>query len=188
MMEGSAMLDLNKRQAIDKRVDELLSAYGYDPKVDDRLDIVAFAQNHGYAIGNARLDKSEHGFIIIRPDCPEGDRVGPKAIGVNARQDVPFKRFVIAHELGHGTMHYENQKLFLHRDSKREKPPKEKLIEEEADYFAAALLLPRVSFRRQYDNLKKSGIPHGRACIKLAEIFKVPLESVLRRCDELEIA
>lgn len=59
------------------------------------------------------------------------------------------------------------------------------VIEEEMDYFAACILMPTKSFRKAYTVLYQRGcknISH-----MLANLFNVPIESAVRRIDELHI-
>lgn len=113
--------------------------------------------------------------LSTAPDCPPiepgqslsglllADR---REIWVNAdeaRQWPPRRRFTIAHELGHWVLHQNGQSsLFCRKGSidpderkpdasaeRRERPPLP-LIEEEANLFAAALLMPRGTLRRLY--------------------------------------
>ena len=190
MMEWCGMvMDREKMKEIEKKVSDLLEKYGYHPEVDSYLDIVRFAQWKGFTVGNARLSESEDGFIVIRPDYDgkgAAGRWGPKVIGVNRELDGGFKRFVVAHELGHEALHYDGAGLYRHREDKSGKTPEEREREEAADYFAAALLMPLKSFRRRYDELRENGMKQGETCIRLSRDFGVPLESVLRRVDELE--
>lgn len=113
--------------------------------------------------------------LSVAPDCPPiqpghslsglllADR---REIWVNAdeaRQWPPRRRFTIAHELGHWVLHQNAQSsLFCRRGTvdpdggeagegaeQRERPPLP-AIEEEANLFAAALLMPRRSLERLY--------------------------------------
>jgi len=71
-----------------------------------------------------------------------------------ARQWPPRRRFTIAHELGHWFLHQgEQMPLFCRHaqvdDESVERPPLPS-IEEEANNFAAALLMPAEMVRREY--------------------------------------
>lgn len=60
------------------------------------------------------------------------------------------------------------------------------LVSHDADYFAAALLMPRISFSRKCEELKKTGLSGNALSMQLASTYKVPLESASRRIHEVE--
>jgi hypothetical protein len=74
-----------------------------------------------------------------------------------ARRWPPRRRFTIAHELGHWVLHRSGQaSLFCRRgtidpeqNEQADRPPLP-AIEQEANYFAAALLMPRRTLERLY--------------------------------------
>lgn len=167
--------DMEKKY-IDNQVDGLLTQYGYDFNNDTHVDIVSFAKRFGFLVGNAQLDESEDGFLIIQPAEPQD-----KIIGVNSNRSFEFKRFVIAHEFAHFILHYKQGTAYLHREHKKGKTE----AENDADYFAAALLMPSEAFKRMYNKLKASGLNENATCLELASVFKVPFESVSRRVNEL---
>lgn len=106
--------------------------------------------------------------MTAAPGCPE---LGPGQslsglllpsvgeIWVNAeeaKQWPPRRRFTIGHELGHWYLHQQGQTALFCRhgqvdgeDEGAERPPLP-TIEEEANYFAAALLMPAEMVRREY--------------------------------------
>jgi IrrE N-terminal-like domain len=102
-------------------------------------------------------------------------------IWVNAsegKQWPPRRRFTIGHELGHWQLHRAagQQTLFCRKaaveEGEGEKPkpsakkPKKKKpsIEDEANIFAAALLMPRYLMREHYERLKREDDCHPRMC------------------------
>lgn len=91
-----------------------------------------------------------------------------KTAGVRLRYD-------LAHELGH---------LILHRwveQSEISDPTRLKVIENEANRFAGAFLLPKTSFPNEVYTLKLD------AFIPLKERWKVSIQSMIYRCKDLEI-
>jgi len=73
-----------------------------------------------------------------------------------ARQWPPRRRFTIGHELGHWVLHQDEQtSLFCRHGSVTESPAAERppldLIEEQANWFAASLLMPAELIRRHYE-------------------------------------
>lgn len=73
-----------------------------------------------------------------------------------ARQWPPRRRFTIGHELGHWYLHQRGQTALFCRhgqiedDVQREQRPPLPAIEEQANHFAAALLMPAAMVRREY--------------------------------------
>ena len=102
---------------------------------------------------------------------------GKGEIWVNAsegKQWPPRRRFTIGHELGHWRLHREpgQQALFCRKGAIEEgeagdgptEHPKRPPIEDEANVFAAALLMPRHLMREHYERLKHEGDCHPRMC------------------------
>jgi Zn-dependent peptidase ImmA (M78 family) len=80
-------------------------------------------------------------------------------IGVTAgvgRIGPPRRRFTIGHELGHWVLHQQGQTTIFCRhgqieeEAGEDRPPLDP-IEEEANQFAAALLMPAELLRREYE-------------------------------------
>jgi hypothetical protein len=110
--------------------------------------------------------------LSTAPDCPPiepgqslsglllADRREIWVDADEARQWPPRRRFTIAHELGHWILHQNGQSsLFCRRGTvdpdERDAPeqperPALPAIEEEANLFAAALLMPRRTLQRLY--------------------------------------
>ena len=165
---------LNKmeRERIEIQVKSVLEQFGYNDSIDSYVDIVSLVKNFGFLVGNAELDESEDGFLIITRD--------QKIIGVNKSRSLELKRFVIAHEFAHYILHFKQGQVFLHREHKKGKD----MDENDADYFAAVLLMPKNAFLREYNRLKNQGVERNLICFQLSSLFKTPLESVARRIEE----
>ena len=76
--------------------------------------------------------------------------------GGEAREWPPRRRFTIAHELGHWVLHQGGQSSLFCRHASVDAPePGERApidpIEEEANHFAANLLMPARLIRREYE-------------------------------------
>ena len=180
-------LSKEKIEEIERRVSEVLVDYGiYDENVDS-LDVVCLARSRGFSVRNASLKDSEDGFLLLQPDPVriKGELVDGKIIAVNRERSGPYKRFVVAHEFGHYALnHCKEGKAYLHRETQTGKNE----VENEADYFAAALLMPREAFRRCYQELADRGVPEKERHIRLAAQYRVPVESARRRIEELDLA
>lgn len=142
------------------------------------------AKKIGFVVGNANLSDKEDGFIIVNSD--EKELLGlnaNKIIAVNSKREFCLKRFIIAHELGHYLLREDNQKIFAHRENKIGKNEEEN----EFDYFAACLLMPKEKFEEKTSILMNKGIKDDELIYELSNSFQVPSESVRRRFDELEL-
>ena len=169
---------------IETQVTSLLREYGYVFEKDDYVDIVDFVQNRGFIVGNAQLDDTDDGFLAIQSSsmAKNGTHIAnDKIIGVNSKRSLAWKRFIIAHEFAHSVLHYQAGEIYLHRENKKGKDEEENA----ADYFAAALLMPKESFMRLYEKLKNEGLNQTAICLQLASIYKVPFDSVSRRISEV---
>lgn len=164
--------DVDKKE-IETQVTALLKGYGYSPQEDAYVDIVEFVQQLGFIVGNAELDEKEDGFLAIQAN--------DKIIGVNSKRSLDWKRFIIAHEFAHFVLHYKAGELYLNRENKKGKDEEEN----DADYFAAALLMPNEAFKRLYLQFEKDGMNKTANCLQLASIFKVPFDSASRRVEEV---
>lgn len=175
---------MEKKHEISKQVTTLLTEYGYNFEKDDYVNIIDFVHTLGFVVGNAKLDDKEDGFLLIQPSEIMKNVNGlsnDKIIGVNEKRSLEWKRFIIAHEFAHSVLHYKAGKTYLHRENKKGKGDDEN----EADYFAAALLMPEKSFSRVYSQLQKNGLNQNAICMQLAAIFKVPFDSASRRIEEV---
>lgn len=177
-------LNCMEKKQIETQVTTLLKEYGYVFEKDDYVNVVDFVQHLGFIVGNAQLDDSEDGFLAIQISnmAKNGDEMSSdKVIGVNSKRSLDWKRFIIAHEFAHSVLHYKTGQIYLHRENKKGKDSEEN----DADYFAAALLMPKESFLRLYTQFEKNGLNKNAICLQLASIFKVPLDSVSRRISEV---
>ena len=173
------------KETIERKASETLSAA--EDNGDAAIDIIRLAQSLGFIVGNVEFTDDEDGFILV--DERKSQILGQptdKLIGVRADQSVEWKRFIIAHEIGHYVLHYNRDTdhgMYAHREHKKGKDA----IENEADYFAANLLMPRDRFVKNYEELNKSGLSPDEKVLVLARRFRVTEIMTKRRFVELEI-
>lgn len=126
-----------------------------------------------------------HGLGLILSDFSNGEISGvidlkKKYLYINSMDSSQRRRFTIAHELGHWVLHQaelsDNQELAVlyRRPLGREG---EDRLEQEANYFAANLLVPKELLRDIIHN-KKGESSEGSLNAHLAKIFNVS-ESVI---------
>ncbi len=179
-------MEKSRRQEIEKTAIELLESSGYSESED--IDVVSVAKSLGFMVGATDMDEETDGFIIVHEGRQnilglESDKI----IVVNSKRDIVWKRFTIAHELGHFILHYDKERdkdgLYAHREHVKGKSESEN----EADYFAANLLLPRHIFMAKYKKLQDSNMDANMIIELLARDFMVTSRTVARRIMELEL-
>lgn len=172
------------RERIEKKAEETLNNINYADSTDS-IDVIEVAKKLGFVVGNAGLSEDVDGFIIV--DENESNILGidtNKLIGVNASKELAWKRFIIAHEIGHYMLHYDKEKdngMYAHREHKKGKNE----IENEADFFAANLLMPRKKFIDKYKELKEKDLSIDEMILLLANKFTVTQLMTKRRFEEL---
>ena len=174
-----------EKQMIEEKAMEVLNK-GND-KGDSAINIIGIATSLGFVVGNVDLSEGEDGFILV--DEKQEEILGQdtnKLIGVNADLSEEWKRFIIAHEIVHFILHYnksENKGLYAHREHRKGKDS----IENEADYFAASLLMPADRFKKNYNELKKANLSLEEMIFILAKRFRVTQIMAKRRIEELQV-
>lgn len=127
-------------------------------------NLIDVLQQHGMVVTKLEIgSKKVDGFSIWRNEIPY--------IFVGSDKDSAVRlRFSIAHELGH---------LILHKDLTAEELESEKeLIENQANMFAAAFLLPREEFNRE---MISSSID---SFILIKKKWKVSLSTMIKRAQD----
>ena len=173
-----------KKELIENKINKIFDRFGINKYIP--VDIIYLTKQLGFVVGNVDLPDTDDGFIYINKN--EKDVLGQnniQVIGVNACLSVEWKRFTIAHELGHYFLHFSENTdgLFAHREHRKGKGKKEN----EADYFAACLLMPRDAFTTIYKELSKTNITKDDILSFLAYRFNVTSLMVERRIEELKL-
>ena len=168
---------------IEEKAYELLKQGSFSD--DGAVDVVQLAKNLGFAVLNVQskaVTDDLDGFLLINEDDNNIlDTKSNRVIGVNVNREFDVKRFIIAHELGHFKLKYAGERIFAMRDSKHGRSEEEN----EIDFFAACLLMPRNGFIKSYEDAKNEA-PEN-VIKRLACEFKVPEKGVLRRLQELDL-
>ena len=176
-MKGMKKMEKDRIEAL---AYELLKEFGFS--LDEPVDVIDLAKKMNIAVGTANLDDNVDGFLLI--DNDDNNLLGSgknKVIGVNKNRKFAAKRFIIAHEIGHYKLNYKNEKQFAFRENSHGRNRQENDI----DYFAACLLMPENAIKIAAGELNKSNIAEiGRT---LADKFNVPVESMLRRLEEVDV-
>ena len=166
------------KKVIEEKVDEILREIGFDSK-NTRPDIVEIANFYNFEIRQyLEMPLTEDGFVYVSKDKKM------RIIGINNDRSPSERRFIVAHEFAHYFLHGKDLELkdtFMHRENVKGKNQDEN----DADYFAACLLMPTESFLREYNRLKNSGYNENDIVIILENMFKTPTESIIRRIKEV---
>jgi Zn-dependent peptidase ImmA (M78 family) len=175
-LKNHAKIKKSTKEVIEQIVAKIFCVYG----AKCYKNISALANLLGIKVGETiNIEDNDDGFIYISKDKEN------KVIGVNNHRSLKQKRFIVAHELGHYFLNYNenDESLFAFRENKKGKD----LIENQADYFAACLLMPADIFSQKYISLKKSKMRYSEQEIvnELSDEFCVPNESVIRRIEEV---
>ncbi len=148
--------------------------------------MINIARKMGFLVGNIDLDDNEDGFVIVNEN-KKGipGQLSNKIIGVNTNRSPKNKMFIIAHELGHYIFEKETSDLiYAHRENAKGRTD----YENEIDYFAACLLMPKDSFIKRYEALKIIFEDDKDSIInELSDVFKVTINSVDRRLEEIGV-
>lgn len=176
----------DRKAVIESNVEKLLKKIKYEDKKDS-IDIIKIAHKLGFVIVNAELDGGEDGFLIVEEGAYKimGIKTD-RLIGVNANRIIEWKRFVIAHEIAHYMMQYKEGKtqgMYAHREHKIGK----NYEENEADYYAANLLMPKEKFICKYKQYSKDNMNEEELIINLSRSFAVTKKMIERRIEELDL-
>ena len=147
----------------------------------------------GFFVGQAKLAEGTEGVIQVDKTQPDLLKTGRNmVIIVDRRLDKVRQRFIIAHELGHYLLRTNpDDPVFARRESAHGRTDGEN----EADYFAACLLMPSDDFKRSIQKLcvdfnianceaMSDSDKHNLSDI-LSEQYKVEKEAALRRIGEV---
>ena len=103
---------------------------------------------------------------------------------MNAERDIKDKAFIIAHELGQYILHCKNAqgRYYAHRENKKG----EEKEEQDADSFAASLLMPEDLFGKRYKELKDKELSEKDCISLLVQDFSAPKDAVEKRIKEID--
>lgn len=175
-------IKINK-DLIEKKADFLTEKYTLEDKTEGYVDVIEIAKSNGFMIGNASITDDSDSFIAINENVGEiFGKPTSKLIVVNVNRSIEYKRFIIAHELGHYFLHYVDnvsnyngmyimKKYADHKDTRY-------------TFFAECLLMPRKIFTERFNQLKKEPSVYNIA-LSLSKEFKVTQLIAEKRIKEL---
>lgn len=151
------------------------------------VDIVNVATQLGFSVYLMKDDIDSDGVIIVNKQnkpIAEGIFNESKIIGFKKSIDRNTNRFIIAHELGHFFLHSANSKSDIFVYEYKGSNGLNNEYEEEANFFAANLLVPEERFNEALHNYKEP-ISSTFLVEDLANAFEVDSGCILRRFGEL---
>jgi Zn-dependent peptidase ImmA (M78 family) len=175
-----------RRKMIRKIVEELLDEHGIK---EPPVDVEKISESYGLSV--VRKDVESISGFIIRSD-------GKAVIGVNSNNAPARQRFTIAHELGHYLIHPPSTDD-VHVDSGFEVRFRDELSsqgtdksEQEANFFAAELLMPQKFLEADLRNAGKIDLVNGEFLVEgflenLAQRYNVSSQSLLFRLTNLGV-
>ncbi len=117
---------------------------------DAPVDVKLIAQKLGFQVVPFEFPDTMSAVVRIYED-------GKKVIGVNKKQSEVRQRFSIAHELGHylsGHESYNHDQIVIDPERRYQDPSFQ--VEQEADEFAAELLMPSRLLKKDFDGSPSS--------------------------------
>lgn len=107
------------------------------------------------------------------------DKTVPPKIVINLLDTVRTQNFTLAHEWFHALLESKDLKQYAIQIQSNEE------LERAGDYFAASILMNQEAFVSYFEIIREQSLE--LQVFKLADIFKVPYMSVVRRMSELEL-
>lgn len=101
------------------------------------------------------------------------------------------RRFTIAHELGHYILHQKTGKIFidsnikLYRSENSRSTPEKALLEREANFFAATILMPEDLVKQKYNELDKTCSDEDELMSLLSNEFQVSQAAMSFRLKDI---
>jgi len=177
-------LSISEKHSIERKSNQLIAQNNIEAlpipveeiAVNLGLDVVPYDLGNG--VSGALIIENHKGFIGYNPTHPR------------VRQ-----RFTIAHELGHFYMHnlQKENKLFVDKDfiikyrSGNNYTLNELKQEQEANAFAAALLMPKDFIMFEIKQEKYYELPEHKLIEKLAKTFDVSVLAMTFRLSDLQV-
>ena len=154
-----------------------------DFPVDAPIDVVAIARKKGFTVQRLNMDNDTTGMLLYSKDSNIAGLDTNKLIAVKNGLSEEQSRLILAHELGHFSLFSEQTPLIAHR---RYSHLKISSNEQEADYFARALLMPEERVEALIHSLKENNHDDNSIIQKISETFNVTEAKAKIRFYEIE--
>ncbi len=174
-----------RKQEIENIVDRKINEAGLNVP---RFDLIRFLkEREGFEIVLQYMPNDTTGLILINDTDNIGSTSFQKIIAVNANLQrdpnyIQRRRFIIAHEYAHSQLHKKESVLFAHRDTHK----RDALEEQEADFFARCLLMPRRLMEEVTSSITYQSMNETEKISYIREFFNVTEKKARQRLKELE--
>lgn len=152
------------------------------------IDIKKIALFLGVSVVEYDLGEETSGVLVLNDD--------KGTIGINLKQALERTRFTIAHELGHYILHRKNHNdvfvdrdfIIMYRRGNENYSEAEKIQEQEANVFAASILMPQYLIEKELKNNNYySHKSEHDLIVKLSKTFKVSVVAMTFRLNNLNV-
>ncbi|WP_316753656.1 ImmA/IrrE family metallo-endopeptidase [Pedobacter gandavensis] len=155
--------------------------------ISRKVNVENIAKLNGVQVQPTDLGEDVSGILVVQEDNA--------VIAYNPSQLSQRTRFTIAHELGHYILHLDNSKdtVFIDKDfivkyrSNKVYSEVELRQEQEANAFAASLLMPKEFIFEELDQLNAENLTETQLIERLAEAFDVSIPAMTFRLTNLNI-
>lgn len=152
-------------------------------ETQNAIPVVRIAEQLGFKVYDVTFKDNNVAGIMCDTFSPVNPFKEQRVIALNKNDYATRKQFTIAHELGHFMLHCGEKNEFFERYKKGLDHGQRSKEENEANRFAAELLMPEKSVLQVLDNLSSSSTS-DRVCA-LVSTFIVSDKAALRRLKEL---
>lgn len=171
----------NIQSKIDIKANQVLNKYG---NLTLPIKVEEIAKMEGLKVTPFPLEDDVSGLLVIEK--------GQGVIGYNQNESRVRRRFTIAHELAHYFLHSEHHKFFVdkvfraYRNAAAVLNPEIQVLEQEANAFAAAILMPESIIKKE---IEKTQIDLGSEdeVRELAKLFDVSTTAMHYRLANLKL-
>jgi Zn-dependent peptidase ImmA (M78 family) len=173
-------------QKIELKANELLKNLNIGSPPVPIKDIV---EDLGLSVISYDLSDEVSGILVIEND--------KGSIGFNPKNSKGRQRFTIAHELGHYVLHRqlksEKSEVFIDKDfivkyrSQKVYTESEIRQEQEANMFAAALLMPKEMLQSELSKKDYYDLPETDFITAMAKIFEVSIQAMTYRISNANL-
>lgn len=154
------------------------------------FDLAKFlTETEGFLVGEQSMDDGTTGLLLVNDREKICGMNGHKLIATDSslQNEENYKarrRYITAHEYGHYILHKQDSQLFAHRDVIHQ----DSLQEQEADYFARCLLMPKNLVASVLTAEMAKSLNNEEKISMIARVFNVtPKKAALRLQKDLSV-
>ncbi|MBO5947464.1 ImmA/IrrE family metallo-endopeptidase [bacterium] len=155
-----------------EEIEKLITSFCEDCDLpqDGPIDVVLVARKKGFVVQRLNMGKDTTGMMLYDSENNIAGTNTNKLIVIKKGLPEEKSRLILAHELGHYAFQMGEKCKIASREYSRLKISPE---EQDADYFARALLMPKNRIVSLIEKLKAQGLSDNEIICSIAEIFKV---------------